>query len=305
MAKKREEECKGGLPAWMGTYGDMVTLLLCFFVLLFSMSSVDVRKFKEAIASFNDQIDIMPGGVAITDGDRINNGVSQLNDIEIIVQNSLPTSADGKNLDGIEDLDDTEVTDEEIMQAALEKAEEVKDMVSEYLSAQGVRDDVELNYSLNYVKITIPGETLFDSGQALIKDEAYDIINVLGDMIQEQTFDTYNVQIEGHTDDRPINTLYFPSNWELSAARAIAVGKYLIDEKGFSEDKIACTGYGEYRPLVDNDSAENRAKNRRVEIKIVLQSAEVTIDEYGESSVMDPTVDERSTDTTNTTDTTK
>ncbi len=70
----------------MGTYGDMVTLLLCFFVLLFSMSSVDVRKFKETIASFNNQIDILPGGVALTDGERINNGVSQMSEIEILVQ---------------------------------------------------------------------------------------------------------------------------------------------------------------------------------------------------------------------------
>lgn len=288
MAKRMEEEAKGGLPAWMGTYGDMVTLLLCFFVLLFSMSSVDVRKFKEAIASFNDQIDIMPGGVALTEGDRINNGVSQLNDIEIIVQNSLPTAADGQNLDEQnENTDQSDVSDEELVEAALDKAKEVYDKVDAYLEDKNIREDVTMNYSLNYVKITLPGETLFDSGEARIKDQGYVIINVLGDMINEQEFDTFTIQIEGHTDDRPINTLYFPSNWELSASRAIAVGKYLIDEKNFSEDKIACTGYGEFKPIDSNETEEGRSKNRRVEIKIVLQSAEVNIDEYGDAQVVE------------------
>ncbi len=288
MAKKREEEVKAGLPAWMGTYGDMVTLLLCFFVLLFSMSSVDVRKFKEAIASFNDQIDIMPGGVALTDGDRINNGVSQLNDIEIIVLNSLPTNAEGNNIEGDtdegeEDDKDRALTEEEILEAALDKAEEVYDQVDQYMQDQGVREEVDMSYSLNYVKITLPGETLFDSGEAVIKQEGFVIIDVLGQMINEQEFSDYTIQIEGHTDNVPINTVIYKNNWYLSAARAIAVGDYLINEKGFNPTKISSTGYGEYDPIVDNDTSENRAKNRRVEMKIVLQSVEVDVEEFGDN----------------------
>lgn len=295
MAKKQEEEVKQGLPAWMGTYGDMVTLLLCFFVLLFSMSSVDVRKFKEAIASFNDQIDIMPGGVALTDGERINNGVSQLNDIEIIIQNSLPTSADGNNLDGKTDEDviedKAELTEEELLEAALEKAEEVYDQVDQYLVDQGVREEVEMKYSLNYVKITLPGETLFDSGEAVIKPEGFVIIDVLGQMITEQAFSDYTIQIEGHTDNVPINTFLYKNNWYLSAARAIAVGDYLINDKGFDPTKISSTGYGEYDPIAPNDTAENKAKNRRVEMKIVLQSVEVDVEEFSRNAEAEVDVD--------------
>jgi chemotaxis protein MotB len=285
MAKKRAVEAKPGLPAWMGTYGDMVTLLLCFFVLLFSMSSVDVRKFKEAIASFNNQIDIMPGGVALTDGDRINNGVSQLNDIEIIVQNNLPTAADGSNLEGDTDsINPEDMTDAQKEAVALDEAREVYENVNAYLMDKGVRDEVDVSYALNYVKVTIPGETLFDSGQAKIKADAFEVINVLGEMAKSSDYETYSIQIEGHTDNVPINTLYFPSNWELSASRAIAVGKYLITTMGFDEEKIACTGYGEYRPLAPNDTTANKAKNRRVEMKIVLQNDEILVEEYNGSN---------------------
>ncbi|MDF1616820.1 OmpA/MotB family protein [Petrocella sp. FN5] len=272
--KKREEEAKKGAPAWMATYGDMVTLLLCFFVLLFSMSSVDIRKFKEAIASFNDQIDIMPGGEALVEADLITNGVDQLSDIQIIVENNLSQGSEGTT------QSDEELSDEQKRAIALDEAREVYERVNEYLTDQGVREEVDVSYALNFVKITIPGEALFDSGQAVIKPEALNVISILGEMIQGQNFETYNVQIEGHTDNVPISTVFFPSNWELSASRAIAVGKYLIDNMGFSEEKIACTGYGEYRPIVSNDSSANRAKNRRVEMKIVLQSEEVRVEEY-------------------------
>lgn len=279
MARKREEEVKPGLPAWMGTYGDMVTLLLCFFVLLFSMSSVDVRKFKEAIASFNDQVYVLDGGEALTDGDRINNGVSQLSNIEIIIERTLELNKD-KDEDDNKDVSDNELSEDEVTQAALDQAKEVAEQVDQYMQVKGIRDEVDMNYSLNYVKITLPGETLFDSGRAVIKPEGFAIIDVLGNMILEREFDGYSIQIEGHTDNVPINTVYFPSNWELSAARAIAVGKYIIEEKNFNETKISCTGYGEFDPIVPNDSFEHKAQNRRVEIKIILQSVEVEIDEY-------------------------
>lgn len=271
---KRQEEVKKGLPAWMGTYGDMVTLLLCFFVLLFSMSSVDVRKFKEAIASFNHQIDIMPGGEALTDGERINNGVSQLANIEIIIDRALDVSK--------EDEPSTKVDPsiDEAKEKMLEEAKETAEEVKQYIQDQGIEEEIEMKYSLNYVKITLPGETLFDSGIARIRPEALPIIDSIGVVVSEQRFSDYQIQIEGHTDNVPINTIYYPSNWELSAARAIAVGTYLIDSAGFEETKVSCTGYGEFHPILNNDTPENRAINRRVEVKIILQNEEVDVLEF-------------------------
>lgn len=293
MAKKREEEVKQGLPAWMGTYGDMITLLLCFFVLLFSMSSVDVRKFQEALSSFKNQIDVLPGGVALTDGERINNGVTQMTDIEILVQRAL------EKTDGNVEEDPagkTEPTDEELEELMMAQAEEVAEDVAQALAQEGYRDDVNIQYSLNFVKITLPGEALFDSGRAGIKPEAFPVIDVISELINSTDYSDYNVQIEGHTDDVPINTVQFPSNWELSSARAISIGKYLVEDRGFDPEKMAWSGYGEFRPIAPNDTPENRALNRRVEVKIVLQTEEIDVVDYDESQI-DP--DAEATDTSN------
>lgn len=278
MAKKQEEEVKQGLPAWMGTYGDMVTLLLCFFVLLFSMSSVDVRKFKEAISSFNNQIDIMPGGEAISDGERINNGATQLADIEILIDKALEQGTP-ETEDQTEDNKE-ELTEEEIKQAQLEEAKEVAENVKQYMQERGIEEDIEIKYSLNYVKITLPGEALFDSGRAELKPEAFEVLAAIGEKMDTREFKDFSMQIEGHTDNVPINTAFFPSNWELSAARAIAVGRNIMDEQGIDPRKIVCAGYGEYVPIDTNETAEGRAKNRRVEVKIVLQTDEVDLEEF-------------------------
>lgn len=281
MAKKREEEVKAGLPAWMGTYGDMVTLLLCFFVLLFSMSSVDIQKFKEAMASFNNQIDVMPGGEALTEGDRINNGTSQLSNIEILIDRALQQGeGDSEGEDEGDPSDNLDLTDEQLREIQLDKAREVAENIDQYMQSQGIAEDIEMKYSLNYVKLTLPGETLFSSGQATLKSDAFRIIDGIGSMITDSQFSDYSVQIEGHTDNVPINTAYFPSNWELSAARAIAVGKYIIDTNDFDPTKIVCAGYGEFYPIAANDTTENKAKNRRVEIKVVLQTEEIDLNEY-------------------------
>ncbi len=276
MAKKQQDEVKKGLPPWMGTYGDMVTLLLCFFVLLFSMSSVDVRKFKEAISSFNDRAYILTGGETILEGDSINNGVKQVSDIEMLIDRAVARNTKGE--DSKSDGSSIKPGDE----SGLKKAEELYKKMNSYLKEEGVKEAVTVNYSSNYIKITLPGEALFDPGEAKIKSIGYDIIDKISFILKKQEFAEYSIHIEGHTDDVPINTRYFPSNWELSAARAIAVGKYIIETKNINENKIACTGYGEYKPIVPNNSPENRAKNRRVEVKLVLKSREISIDEYGE-----------------------
>lgn len=281
MAKKREEEVKAGLPAWMGTYGDMVTLLLCFFVLLFSMSSVDIQKFKEAMASFNNQIDVMPGGEALTEGDRINNGTSQISNIEILIDRALQ-QGEGESEGESEGApsDNLDLTDEQLREIQLDKAKEVAERIDQYMQNQGIAEEIEMKYSLNYVKLTLPGETLFSSGQATLKAEALPIIDGIGTMIVDSQFSEYSIQIEGHTDNVPINTSYFPSNWELSAARAIAVGTYILDTKDFDPTKIVCAGYGEFYPIVDNDTTANKAMNRRVEVKVVLQTEEIDLNEY-------------------------
>lgn len=294
MARKHEEESGGGLPAWLATYGDLATLLLCFFVLLFSMSSVDVTKFKAALSSFENQIDIMPGGEALTGEELITNGVSQLGEIEVILANQNPTTDDSDS----EDIEKEESSEAESSSEAEVKesidpsdpnnpndsnatgtydsvAKDIAKDIKAFLTTEGIESDVQLSYNSNYVKLTIEGEVLFDVGQAQLKPEAEKIIGIIAGMIQEKDYKDYSIQVDGHTDNWDINTVQYPSNWYLSAARAIAVGNLFIAQYKYNPDMIACTGYGEYRPIADNNTVEGRAKNRRVEIKLIFQTDEI------------------------------
>ncbi len=284
MAKKRQEEVKQGLPAWMGTYGDMVTLLLCFFVLLFSMSSVDAQKFKEALAPFSDRMDVLPGGAVLTEGDSVNDGVNQMDDIQSVLDKAVLRKIEELNKNNYNSKKKQDMRspgEMEQLDKALEESKEVYNKVDKYLKDMGAREKVKMDYSLNYVKLTLPGEALFDPGKAEIKKVGYDFIDKMAEVLKKEEFENFSIQIEGHTDNVPINTVRFKSNWELSAARAISVGKHIIENNGINESKVACTGYGEYRPIAPNDTAENRTKNRRVEVKLILRSLEIHADEYG------------------------
>ncbi|PKM49849.1 MAG: hypothetical protein CVV02_13990 [Firmicutes bacterium HGW-Firmicutes-7] len=289
MAKRHKEASAGGLPGWMATYGDLVTLLLCFFVLLYSMSNIDISKYKAAFSSFENQIDVMPGGIALTGEELITNGVSQLSDIEIILENKPPISDNDSDADELKENDkdssassneeETTLEPNEVINASAgnfnSETEKIAKEIHEYLIEAGIESDIILSYNSNYVKLTLEGEVLFDVGKANLKQEAKGIMNSIANMIIEKNYKKYNIQIEGHTDNWDINTVQFPSNWYLSAARAIAVGDILISQYDFSPNAIACTGYGEFNPIADNETAEGRAKNRRVEIKLIIETEEI------------------------------
>lgn len=286
MAKKFQEEAKGGLPGWMGTYGDLVTLLLCFYVLLFAMSSIDVTKYKAAVNSFANQVDVMPGGIALTGEELITNGVSQLSEIKVILQdNNLMTSDKTTDEDGSESdsdkLDDEIKNQDAVIIETNEKPETVSEAIAQelqkMLNENKIDANVVISFNDNYAKIELAGEALFDSGKAVVKPEAMNLLAIIADVIVENGYDQYVMQIEGHTDNIVMNTVQFPSNWYLSSARAIAVGTIFINDYGFSPDLVACTGYGEFRPIADNDTAEGRAINRRVEIKIIVENEEVSV----------------------------
>lgn len=284
MAKKKEPEVNEGLPAWMGTYGDMVTLLLCFFVLLFSMSSVDAQKFKEALAPFSDRIDVLPGGRVLTEGESINNGVNQMDVIQTELDKAvLKKVKKKKQFESESDSDkEKELNEEELEKQNLKKAKEVYEKMDSYLKEAGIREDIAMKYSPNYVKLILPGEALFDPLLADIKADGQTLIDEMGAIIGKEEFNEFSVQIEGHTDNRPTSTPQFASNWELSTGRAISVGKYIIDSQHLSESRVACTGFGEYRPIDTNDTPEGRAKNRRVEVKMILNTEEIPADEFGD-----------------------
>ncbi len=288
MAKaKKEAPPKKGCPAWQGTFGDLMNLLLCFFVLLFSMSTLDAAKYEEVAASFSAAFGLFNGGQnALGDGALIGDGVSQLSSLSAYTtsmgaaasgdaENPTDATSGDQSAVGAPDVSEAEATLEAAQMEASEKlAKEVTealqagmtDSEKAELTEEEVISDVVLNYTSQYVQLTINGSLLFASGSAQVQESAYPVLDKVGAVLSSYAGGT--IEIEGHTDNVPIHTSQFANNDELSDARALAVFYYIIDVTDLDPANIKHSGRGEYQPVADNTTAEGRAKNRRVEIRI-------------------------------------
>lgn len=268
--KKREADGGPGQP-WLNTFADLMNLLLCFFVMLFAMSEVNVEKFNEMSVSMANSFGIFQGGgSAVFDGQLISSGISQLNDLDEYYNNM------GKDLeeDGLDDGEgassDTEF-DEALSKIQSEMkalSEQMYDYLSGLTEEYKLNSDVELAMDPEYqfVQVSLRGSVLFDSGKADIKNEAKPIMARIGQVLEK--FNDYTIEIEGHTDNVPMTSgAYKDNNW-LSSARALSAAEYLLKNSNLNPEKLKYTGRGEYEPVVSNDTAANRAKNRRIEIKI-------------------------------------
>lgn len=229
MGGKKCPECKPGAPLWMSTFTDMNQLLLTFFILLLSMSSMDTRKIKVAIGSLQGSLGILKEG-------------SQ-----------------------------TEMTKNDIMSrmSFVQNVQNMKSKVTQsmkdYIQQAQLQQNVTVAESKKGVSVRIMDSTIFDPGSAAIREDAKPLLDKLAAVMAESPFD---VMVEGHTDDIPINTALYPSNWELSTMRAVNVVKYFLD-KGVNPQKLSAAGYAGNHPVVPNISPESRAKNRRVEINFI------------------------------------
>jgi len=259
MASKRKpEEVKPG-AAWMNTFSDLMNLLLCFFVLLFSMSNVDAQKFQLIAASFSQSFSIFTaGGTAMGEGLLVGNGVSQLNDLDQFM-NSMGYSSEKETEDQTDEF--AKVEEEQ-----LKEAEQLAEKIEESIEEEKLSKEVDIDFTSQYVSLTLNGALLFDSGSDTIKKEAYPVLDKIGVILQKYAQSL--VEIEGHTDNVPIHNIIFENNNELSSARALSVFDYLLETTNLNPALIKHSGRGEYVPITDNTSVEGRAKNRRVEIKI-------------------------------------
>lgn len=296
--KKKQEDPPKGSPAWMATFSDLMNLLLCFFVLLFSMSSVDANKWEEVVASMTSAFSVFEdGSTTIGEGTLVGMGTTQLSNLDeyyaSLGQKSEDNGEDmrdkpGDNDKGPDDQknegktpDDSQgegkKEDVEIgegkLQEALEAANykettEMVDAISEMTERYNISGLMEVGMDVNgkYVELTISGSVLFESGSAELKKECLPLLSKVGDILK--VYSGNNVQVIGHTDNIPMKSQTYSSNDILSSARAISVSQYLINEKGVSVEHISWTGRGEYDPIDTNATAEGRARNRRVEIRI-------------------------------------
>lgn len=264
MAKKREEERPAGSPAWMATFSDMMNLLLCFFVLLYSMSSVDEAKWEQVVASLQSTVSILPaGGSTIGEGDMISAGVRQLE----FLDSYYNEMANSKAQDSIDDPQDGKNdVFEEFQEEALSESEQLAQEVQAAVEAANLTEVVDIDFNSQYVRLNLNGAILFDSGKSELVREALPTVDKIGRILEQ--YKDHIVEVEGHTDNVPISSSRYEDNNVLSMYRALAVADYFREHTDLDPAKIKSSGRGEYVPVADNTTAEGRAMNRRVEIKI-------------------------------------
>lgn len=224
-------------PGWMTTYGDLVTNMLCLFVLLFAFSQVDVARFQEVIVSVQGALGVLDGGSSLT-------------------PEAMPGGAG----------DDVTLQ----WEAEQRRLEEIMGKTKEFVDNNNLENKVQVWIDERGLMIRFLDTALFDLGQADLKPEAIDILDHVAKVL---AMVPNRIRVEGHTDDLPISTYRFPSNWELSTTRATTVVQYFVERHGLPPQQFSAAGYGEWHPAVPNDSPAHRAQNRRVDIVILRTSA--------------------------------
>ena len=221
--------------SWLIPYADILTLLLALFVILFAISHIDQKKYERVMYGF---IAELTGGT----------GVLREDPPFVIDPPDIPNPGlDQKRKD----------------------MEEMKNAMDIYISENGLSSQLEtwLSGDRDMLRITIRDYALFDSGSATIKPESQQLARYIADMLSR--YPAYNVEIAGHTDNVPIHTAEFESNWDLSARRSLNFLKYiLLGTDNVNQKRFRTIGYGEFQPIATNDTVEGRSKNRRVEINI-------------------------------------
>lgn len=237
------DEPAEGAPEWMVTYGDMVTLLLCFFVLLFSMSSVEKDKYEAIAASLKSAIGTENVPMAGTSA-----GLKMKDSDAKSKQNAV----------------------DELGGMVQKEAQKIDSEVKEFIFANKLGGQVKTKVDEKGYVITISDIILFQPGKAVIEGSATELLKKINDLLQRFP---YNVRVEGHTDNTPIKNPIYPSNWELSSGRACEVVRFFIDH-GIPPERLSAEGFSEFRPVADNNNAEGRSSNRRVEIIFVREAME-------------------------------
>lgn len=229
LRKGHVEENHGNQDRWLLTYADLITLLLVFFVVMYSISKADEKKWAKISASLHKAFNVV-----VLEGE----------DKTALGGESGPPAADSVMEDFIGLRSDM-----------LKLAEQL-----------GVQNMVNVSLQKDGIAISLSGSLLFDSGRADLRSESTKVLDVIGERLRGIPNE---IRVEGHTDDIPVDSDLYPTNWELSSARATTVTRYLAEIGRISPQRLSAQGYGEYRPVTDNKSRENRALNRRVNIVIV------------------------------------
>jgi len=254
MARKKEPEKAANHERWLVSYADFITLLFAVFVTLYAMSQTDKQKVEQVAASYRSAFGVTSGAASGRP--------------EILPKTDMMPIPSMRNQ--IKNPEKPKVKSDGSVKEQATKQDFKNIMVSleKYLIEHKAQDKVAIDVTKRGLVISLKEAGFFDSGSAAVKPSSHDLLAKIAESLQP--FGN-QISFEGHTDNIPIRSATFQSNWELSTARATNLARHVMDRHGLSPEKIAVTGYGEYRPVADNATEEGRKQNRRVDI--VLQGA--------------------------------
>ena len=238
-----EEGGGGGDERWLLSYADFITLLLAFFIILYSMAEADKEKFKQLGAAFAQTFGVLglQGGGAMLD---VSGGGGSG---DVFDFGSLPSQQ--RQFMG------------------------VSEELEEYVSENNLGSSIAVNVRNEGIAITLSNALLFPSGGVELSPDSRETMAKIAELVRPIPND---IRIEAHTDNYPTNSALYPTNWELSAARSAAVARYLIEQEDIDPRRLSILGYGEYKPIYPNDTREHRLMNRRADIVILFPTDDVT-----------------------------
>lgn len=285
MSDEDQAPCKcppEGLPAWMGTFADLMSLLMCFFVLLLSFSEMDAMKFKRLAGSMAQAFGVQnrlkvtdpPKGTSII-AQEFSPGRPEPTPINEIWQKTQDVTEMSLEVECSEEYDveqgDTakeagaKLRIKEKLEALVEQTQQDAIELAEALNDQIVSGEIEIETRGRIIIIRIREKGSFKSGSAELADSYYDVLDEVREVLIEKPG---KIEVQGHTDNLPIRSARYRNNWDLSAMRASSVANELMRGGDISERRFQVAGFSDTKPLVANDSRENRIRNRRVEIVI-------------------------------------
>ncbi len=252
MARKKEPEKAANHERWLVSYADFITLLFAVFVTLYAMSQTDKKKVEEVAASYRSAFGVTTGTSSGKPDIMKKTDLMPIPSVRPVLKNPEKPK---KSKDG------TAKT-----QATKKEFKEILISIEKFLITKNALDKVNVEVTRRGLVISLKEAGFFNSGSATIEPSSYELLV----KIAESLLPYGNpISFEGHTDNIPIRSSTFPSNWELSTARATSLAHFFIDRHGFTPQKISVTGYGEFRPVAENNSDEGRKQNRRVDIVLV------------------------------------
>lgn len=270
MSKKKhhheEHEEHVNHEAWVIPYADMLTLLMALFLVMWATGQTDTNKMKQVTSGFADSLGIEGNGSGV-------GGAGVLDGAIAVIADSTKPAIAPTIKDAFEALD-RQTEQQAQQQQAQQQLQDLQQTINQQVQSAGLSADLDVRVEARGLVVSIVSEgVLFDAGSATLRPEGLAVLDRLAASLA--SLDN-KLAVEGHTDDRPINTAQFPSNTFLSAARASVVVDYLIQRHHIAPDRLEAAGYGASRPRVPNTDDVSRAQNRRVEIAILSPALEPT-----------------------------